>query len=153
MIIFMVTIFRIDGQILLDMKQDVSKKCLDEEDKQSKEKHIPSKQKTLKKNTQNTEKILLSPKQFKQGSIRLTYSRTTKIVSAKEEMTNLESIILTSPGGVREERLSESDIFTAKLSFGENVFCYDPKTQATNLTVKKANGNLRKKLNQVKVWP
>ena len=142
-------IFRHFGQILLDTKQDVSQTCLNEENKQNKDMQRPSKQKTPKKKTKNLEKCFLSPKSFKQASKRLRYSRTARIVSVKEEVTNLESIILSSPGGVMEKRSSESELFTAKLSIRDTVFCYDPKTQASYSPTIKAKGNSRKKLKQV----
>ena len=142
-------IFRHVGQILFDTKQDVSQTCLDEEDKQNKDTQRPSKQKTPKKKTKNLGKCFLSPKSYKQASIRLRYSRNAKIVSVNEEVTSLESIILSSPGGVRKPRSSESELFTAKLSIRETVFCYDPKTQASYSPTMKAKGNARKKLKQV----
>ena len=88
------------------------------------------KKRSPKKKTENPDKYLLSPKLFKQRSIKLRYSRTTKIVAVKEEVTHLESIILSSPGGVREPRSSESELFTRKLSIRESVFCYDSKTHS-----------------------
>jgi hypothetical protein len=91
----------------------------------------------------------LSPKSFKQPSIRLRYSRTARIVSVKEEVTNMESIMLSSPGGVRDPRSSESELFTRKLSIRESVFCYDPKTQGSYSPIMKAKVNARKKLKQV----
>jgi hypothetical protein len=135
----------------LDTKQDVSQTCLDEEDKQNKDMQRPSKQKTPKKKTKNLDKCFLSPKSFKQAGKRLRYSRTARIVSVKEEVTNLESIMVSSPGGVREKGLSESEFFTAKLSIRDTVFCYDPKTQASYSPTIKAKGNARKKLKQVKL--
>ena len=109
----------------------------------------PSKQKTNKKKTENPDKCFLSPKLFKQQSIRLRYSRTAKMVASKEEVTNLESIILSSPGGVREPRSSESELFTRKLSIRKKVFCFDPKTQISYSPTMKAKGNVRRKLKQV----
>ena len=143
-------IFRHVGQILFDTKQDVSQTCLDEEDKQNKDTQKPSKQKTPKKKTKNLEKCFLSPKPYKQASIRLRYSRTAKTVSVNEEVPNLESIILSFPEGVRKPRSSESEIFTAKLSKRETVFCSDPKTQGSYSPTMKSKGNARKKLKQVK---
>ena len=55
-------------------------------------------------------------------------------------MTNLESIILSSSGGSR--RSSESELFTT------NIFCYDPKTQASYSATMKAKRNARKKAKQ-----
>ena len=55
-------------------------------------------------------------------------------------MTNLESIILSSSGGSR--RSSVSELFTT------NIFCYDPKTQASYLATMKAKRNARKKAKQ-----
>ena len=48
---------------------------------------------------------------FPVASIRLRYSRTAKVVTVKEEMTNLDSIIFLSQGGVREPRSTESELF------------------------------------------
>jgi hypothetical protein len=56
--------------------------------------HHPSEQNTPKKKTKNPEKRFLSPKSFKQRSIRLRYSKNAKIVTVEEEVTNIESIIL-----------------------------------------------------------
>ena len=131
------------------MKQDVSLTCFNEEDKQNKDTQRPSKQKTTKKKTENTDKCFLSPKLFQQQSIRLRYSRTAKIVAVKEEVTNLESIVLSYPGGVRDPRSSESELFIRKLSIRENVFCFDPKTQISYSPTMKAKGNAGRKLNQV----
>ena len=132
-----------------DTKQDIRQTCLNEEVKHDKNTQRPSKQKTPNKKTKKQEKYSLSPKSFKQQSIRLRYTRTAKIVSVKEEVTNLESLILSSPGGVREQRSSESELFTRKLSLRESVFCYDPKTQGSYSPIMKAKVNTRKKLKQV----
>jgi hypothetical protein len=73
----------------------------------------------------------------------LRYSRPAKIV-AKNEVTMIESILLSSPEGVKEPRSSESELFTTKLSITENSFCYDQKANYSPTI--KIKGNARKKL-------
>ena len=101
--------------------------------------------KHLRRKTKNLEKSFLSPKSF----IRSRYSRAAKIVSVKEVVTKIESILLTSPGGVREPRSSESELIRRELSIRENVYCFDQTTQISYSPTMKAKGNARRKLKQV----
>ena len=70
-------------------------------------------------------------------------------IAYKEEVTHQESLILSSPSGIKDPRSSESELVTNQLSIRENLFCYDSKPQARNSPKTNAEGNAKRKLKQV----
>ena len=75
--------------------------------------------------------------------------KPSKAIAYKEEVTNLESLILSSTSGIIYPKPSESELVRNKLSIRENVFCYDSKPQASYSPKINAEGNAKRKLKQV----
>ena len=111
--------FRHVSQILFENKQDISQTCFNEEEKQS---------------------VKMSTEVLRKPSTSIAFN---------EEVTNLESLILSSTSGIKDARLSESELVTNKISIQENVFCYDSKPQASYSPKINAEGNAKRKLKQV----
>ena len=94
----------------------------------------------MTKQTKSTENIFVSKKVLRKPSTAIAY---------KEEVTHQESLILSSPSGIKDPRTSESELVTNKLSIRANVFCYDSKPQASYSPKLNAEGNAKRKLKQV----
>jgi hypothetical protein len=92
------------------------------------------------KQTTNTEIIFVSKNVLRKPSTVNAYN---------EELTNQESLILSSKSGIKDPRPSESELVSNKISIQENVFCYESKPQASYFPKINAEGNAKRKLKQV----
>ena len=98
------------------------------------EKPCYSKQKTVWIKTKRQPETYLSPKVLTQQTIKMRYPKIGKVVATKEEVTQMESIMLSSPRGFFDQK--SSDVFSYNQTPLKN---YTPNITVDALTRRKSN--------------